>query len=795
MPGAHTQLEAIHIAGKLSLCQRWRERLLLLLLSCGLFLTAITTVGCARFREEEKKENKAPTYVPPGQTDRRIVELRFKGVEQIDEQALRDGLSNQADPGWRASDRIRKVPVLGAEPRYYNKLAWERDQERILAYYRSQGFFDATVSSRESKSEDPYGMILVVTVNEGEPTRVSNVIIEGLESTKLDVREIRGDLPLKEGNIFTQSGYLEAKATVERELKSRSYAYAQVKGRVVVDPKKRTAEISIFADPGPKTVFGEVEIQGLARVDEEYVRDAVAIRKGELYSSEDIQETQENIYDLGVFSLVTVQPEFEYGQQSDERQTGRRKGQLEEGEVGALGISEMLAQAQENAAQRSALPTEVKIVIKVKEAKNWSVRPGAGFSINSNRQDIHGAVNLQSRNFFGTLGKLEQFNTLGYALTPGIFSLNATAEDGISIDDFGYRGVYFNTQLRYSQPQLIGRKTPGFLFINVERDIQEAYIGLIPSASIGLRRPLFTRKLTGEVSYNVLYILYQAFDEQYGAELLAQGLDPNTRNPSLLLEYLEQKIIYDGRDNPLNPTKGLRAQISMQEARRYIVGGEYAFLKPRIQFDGYIPLGKNYVTALRAGGGSIYNLNEPQGDATRGIPLQSRLYAGGKGSIRSFGPRYFGFFTDDLVNPAPIGSISLIETGVEQRMRLRRNLLDVGDLWGALYLDSGTFFEQQLFFDTEANSTGSVSVDDIRGTFIHGVGLGAFWLTPIGPVRADFAYTLNNIRRDFRYTADPTVVDDPDTPRNELYTEYQYAAAVRNKLRRFDFYLGIGHSF
>ena len=794
MQGTHTQLDVSRLAMAFDTSRR-----ALLFILCGCVLAG-PVMGCARHKKQEKAEKAGPTYVPPGQTDRRIVELRFKGVEQIDEQALRDGLANQEDPGWRASDKVRKVPVLGAEPRYYNKLAWARDQERILSYYRAQGYFDAAVSSRESKSEDPYGMVLVVTVNEGEPTRVSKITIEGLDGTPLSKGDVRDDLPLQEGNVFTQQGYLETKATIERLLKSRSYAYAQVKGRVIVDPKSRTAEMTILADPGPKTVFAKIEeedIQGLSRVDRDYVMDAITIEAGKPYSSDVIQETQENIYALGVFSLVTVQPKFEYGPQDTAREPSKRKAPPKEGDVGALGISNLLNQAQEDAAQRSALPTEVKIVIKVKEAKNWSVRPGAGFSINSNRQDIHGAVNLQSRNFFGTLGKLEQFNTLGYALTPGFFSLNTNLEDGLSLDDFGYRGVYFNTQLRYSQPQLIGKKTTGFLFINVERDIQEAYIGLIPSASIGLRRPLFTRKLTGEVSYNVLYILYQAFDEQYGAELLAQGLDPNAPNPSLLLEYFEQKLIYDARDNPLNPTKGIRAQVSMQEARRYIVGGEYAFLKPRIQVEGYVPIGKkkNYVTALRAGGGSIYNLNEVQGDATRGIPLQSRFFAGGKGSLRSFGPRYFGFFTDDLVNPAPIGSITLLETGVEQRVKLRRNLLDVGDFWGALYLDSGTFFEQQLFFDTAANSNGAVGVDDIRGTFIHGVGLGAFWLTPIGPVRADFAYTLNNIQRDFRYTADPTVMDDPDTPRNELFTEYQYAAAVRNKLRRFDFYLGIGHSF
>ena len=757
------------------------------------------TLGCASAADRKAQKN-ASGYVPPGQTNRRILELRLEGVTAVDEEELREGLASQEDPGWRANGFVSRLPVLGADANYFNELAWQRDRERIINYYNAHGYFDATiVSDRVSEVEDPYGIKILARIEEGEPTRVSSIILDGLESTDIDRASLLKDLELREGEIFTEEKYKSAKDAVERIFKRRSYAYAKVKGRAIVDPQTKQARVFLFTDPGPKTIFGEVTIQGLDRVAESYVRDAVVIQDGKLFSSQDLQETQENIYDLGVFSLVTVQPEFEYDRNETQDKIAKREQERSEttepSEVGAMGISDLLGQAQDDAAKRSALPTRVKILIKVKEAKNWSVRVGAGFSINSNRQDVHVALNLQSRNFANILGKLEQFNTVGYALTPGIFSIN-TADGDLTLDDFGYRGIYFNSLLRYTQPQFLERKTTGFLLANVERDIQESYIALIPSASIGLRRQLYLRKLTGEVSYNTLFIYYQAFDAQYGEELRAQGLNPNASNPSLLLEYLEQKIIYDGRDSPLNPTSGVRAQVSMQEARRYIVGGEYAFLKPRVQVDGYLPVGKRFVTAARAGAGSIYNTNKPEDNGeTKGIPLLSRLYGGGKGSVRSFGPRYFGFFTDDVVNPTPIGSITLVEAGIEQRMRLKRNLLDVGDLWGALYLDSGTFFEQQLFADTNANDAGTVGFKELSGSFIHGLGLGTYWLTPIGPVRADFAYTLNNIRRDFRFAGDPTVVDDPDTPRNELYSEYQYRAAVREKVRRFDFYLGIGHSF
>lgn len=767
---------------------------------------ALSAAACAQDKNQRR-------YTPPGQTEHRVETLAFRAVDpedpskkrklqRVNEAELREGLATQEDPGWRAWKVIQPIPILGAEPSYYNTVAWERDEKRILTFYRARGYYNAEiVEVRRPLAKEGEGQELLVIIDEGEPTRVRSLRFEGLAETGIEPRAILEGLSIYEGNIFTVASYQQSKYAIERKLRDRSYAYARVRGRVVVDPRTQVADVVFFIDSGPRATFGDVVIEGLDRVDEEYVRDALMLERGQLYSADALQKTQESIYDLGVFSLVTVQPAFRRdGKNNEEDPTDEvvPRATGDEGDAaapGALGISELLGKAQEDAAERTSLPREVKILVRVKEAKNWSVQVGAGFAINSTRQDVHAALNLRSRNFFGTLGKLEQFNTFGYALTPGIFQVSAAQPSQLSLDDFGNRGVYFQTQLRYTQPQLFERRTTGFLQGNVERDIQENYIGLIPSASIGLRRPLFTRRLTAEISYNIQYTRYQSFTPDYGDELRAQGLDPNVARPSLLLEYLEQKLIYDGRDSPLNPTRGIRAQLSVQEARSYLAGGEFSFIKPRLQLDGYVPfeLNTKYVTAARAGIGSIYNTNDPA--EGKGIPLQNRLFAGGKGSVRSFGPRYFGFFTEDLVDPGPIGSITLFEWSVEQRFQMARNLLGVGALWGAVYWDSGTFYEQQLVLDTAANTSGTIGFGELNDDLINSLGAGIYWLTPVGPVRADLAFTLTNLSEDFRYTADPTVVDDLDTPINEARLDERYAAAVQNKLRGFDFYIGIGHSF
>lgn len=750
-----------------TIARAWLQTWLL----CALF--GVASFGCARQAQDKLQ------YIPPGQTELRVKVFAFQGVEQVDEQELRDGLATKTDPGFRAADKVQPIPFLGKEPSYFNYVEWERDLERIITFYKRKGFFNAKIVSQNlNQSQGTNTISISLRIKEGEPTRVVDLDFEGLPDDAPNGRKLLDGQPVIEGNIFTEDNYLRAKSTMEKKLRERSYAYARVRGRVLIDAKKNTARITFFVDAGPRAVFGGYKIEPSHLAGESYIEDAIAFEQGQEYSAEKLSKTQEALYDLGIYSLVTVQPDFDAQEIADtallETPDDTQQG------PGALGISDLLNQAQDDAAKRTQLPSEVPIIIRVKEAKVWSVRVGSGFSLSSTRQDIHGALNISNRNILGSLGKFDQFNTVGYAVTPGILSQLGQGE-GLALDPSGFRGIFFESLFRFSKPQFIERRTTGFAQLNVERDIQINYIGIIPSASIGARRPLWSKRLNLELSANVLFTSYSKFTDDYLDELRKQGLDANDSTPSLFLEYFEQKLIYDGRDNPIDPRRGWRAQLSMQEAGQF-VRGEYAYIKPSLEFDAYLSytLRHPQVTAFRFSASSIYN-KDAVDDAgnQRGIPLISKNYGGGRGSLRGMGSRYLGYFTDDEEDPGPIGANTMVEIGIEQRRRLMRNLLDLGELWGALYVDAGSFSDAQLYIDTAANSEGVTNIQDLGTTLIYGAGAGVYWLTPIGPLRVDVATNVTDLDNDERYT--PAAVN--------------LIRSTRGVLGFFSLYMGIGHSF
>ena len=739
----------------------------------------LATVGCASQEQARRKV----TYVPAGQTDQLMRSFELVGVEAVDEEELRAGLYTQVDPGWRAN--VEWIPFIGAEHDYYNELEFQRDLVRISTYYRSRGYFDAKVAAITNNKTRDGGRAIRLTIKEGEPSRIRSVRIEGLDRELSARGDLLEGLPLAEGAVFTERGWNVLKASVKRAMQQRSFAYADVSGRAIVRPASRSVDIVLFVDSGPRARLGEVTIEGLPEnVEEAYVRDAITFSANEPYSADALTRTKDAIYELGVFSLVNVQPEFNV-RESDEPSEVEIAAEIVEDRAevalpsnlpGALGISRLVEVARAQAERRARLDPVVPVVIQLKPAKNWSARVGGGVAVDSTRQDIHLGANISSRNFFNTLGKLENINTVGYAWTPGVINLFNDEDDGFTL---GNNGFIFSSSLSYEQPQFLERRTRGFLNVRVARDVQERFVSLEPTGSIGLRRP-FLDLFTLEISYGSSFLLYQDVEDDFRDELRDRGLDADTESPSQLLEFLDLRFTIDRRDNPINPTSGFRVELGLQRAGSYLLGGDSSYFRPRINLEGYLPFdlgGALFVSAARGRITSIYDLN-PSGSQI-GVPVSSRINAGGSGSMRSFGSRYFGFFTDDPDNPGPIGSISVFEASVEQRARIARNVFGVGDVWFAAFLDAGTFYEEQLALDSGANSAGTVGFSRIPGDLIYGVGGGMWWVTPIGPVRFDVAWTLDDLAADPRFSR-PEVL----------------AKAESNIFLGIDnFFLGIGHSF
>ena len=758
----------------------------------ALFCVLSLSTGCATAPDQSDGG-----YINPGTTDLVVERLEIRGVESVSERELRGGLATLEDPGFRA--RIPWFPIIGAERRYFNRFAWNQDRERIVAYYRQQGFYDAQIVS-ESVIEDPEaGTVRIrVTIDEGEPTQTTSIDIHGLVEDVTPGREtLLSGLPLSEDDIFVEASYRRTRDSLQSRLRDAGHAYATVTGRVFIDPEDHTAEVFFFAEPGPQTTIGPVYIFGLEDIQEDWVRRAMDLRQGERYSPATLRRAQEDIYDLGVFGMVTVLPAHEARDMAFETRGERRRMEriLDEHDMPAtpeeeeefepdpdihiapeeddspFGISHILSAAQEHAEARSRLAPEVPIVIRVQEATGYNVRVGAGTALETSRQDVRGILNWSSRNFLGGLRRLEHFNAVGYAWSPNVASpLN--------------RGVILSSELRFQQPQFFERRTNLRLRAALERDVREGFSVWSPSTRIGVDRP-FGRYFHVELSYNLAYFNYfdltgafEREDTEFGREFQSE----------FILEHFEQSLTYDRRNDLLNPTAGYMLDLTLQQAGNYVIGGEFDFFKPVVSAEAYVPTDffTRSLVALRGRIGSAYNVGRDEP-----VPLQSRLFSGGPDGMRSFGRRRLSLYTDSG-DPVPIGGSTQAEVSIEPRFRLVADLLDIGDLWGAVFLDSATVLRSQFLFETEPNTLGTADFEDVRTSLLYGLGTGLWWNTPVGPVRLDFAYTLSDITEDrrFRRCENPENYNTPQCDFVPLEDD-----PIQDIILGYGVYLSIGHSF
>lgn len=206
-------------------------------------------------------------------------------------------------------------------------------------------------------------------------------------------------------------------------------------------------------------------------------------------------------------------------------------------------------------------------------------------------------------------------------------------------------------------------------------------------------------------------------DPELYSDLIALGLDPTTGTQEGTLSALGFDLQRSTADNVLNARRGYQLALHAEEAGRLLPG---TFNYAAFSADGrhYLPLGERLVLAHRVQVGSINAL----GDVAANVPFSKKYFLGGATSIRGWG-RY-------EVSPLggsglPIGGNSMFAFSSEAR-------LSFGGSFGAVaFLDAGNVWAGD--FDVKLN--------DLR----YAVGPGLRYQTPIGPIRLDVGYQLNEI--------------------------------------------------
>lgn len=313
----------------------------------------------------------------------------------------------------------------------------KRDRERLIQLYQEHGYFQAQVSAKVDKNQTKRTVKVVFEANEGEPVKIEKVELSILpkELEAFWRPQLIAKLPIKAGEQFQLAKYQEAKRTLGALLADDAHPLNKVVGQVRVYPHKKSAEVILRAELGPRVLFGPVRVEGAEDIDRDYILKVKTFVRGQPFSGKVLEQTQSALLDTGFFSAVNPEPMYDEMHED-----------------------------------------QVPIRLQVTERDSHSVRLGVGWGT----EDLLRLRILQvNRNMFGwnetfTIeGKLSSIyqGLVGSVKIPFIFNLhtNMLLSGGLQQED---NEAYENQRLFVSPilEYLLAGKWRFFIGYNVERD-------------------------------------------------------------------------------------------------------------------------------------------------------------------------------------------------------------------------------------------------------------------------------------------------------------------------------------
>jgi outer membrane protein insertion porin family len=596
----------------------------------------------------------------------RILFVGNKGVASGDLKAR----MKTREPGFFS---VFRKPVL-------DERQLRRDVAALQAYYHSIGYPDAVVSlDRVELLENRRFADIHISITEGEPNLVSAVEFQG--NLIVEEKDLRKDLLLEPGAPYNASLLETDIYTIRGKYFDEGYLAVTIADSVRIENRK--VDIRFYINPRQQLHVGTVSIDGNEEVRTGVIKSEITVKTGEVCRYKKVLETERNLFETGLFSVVDVVPEHV-----------------------------------------DTLTNVVDIHIRVRERKESWIEAGFGVG------------NVLGSRVFAEWGTRNVAGTGRTVRLKATYAFDLFSGDEIDPNKFHVTNTYYRYDAIYQQRRVFGLKLPSGLnaydeFDKTVPDLEVKTLGVALSVSHEYGRIReFGREglLVGSFSVEDIH-RKQRFAETDSVA--------DTKSRSNILGASASR---DTRDFVLNPTVGSYRVLSSQIAGG-ILGGQNDFYTLESSYQHYYGVGrvreteKHFVRQsvfawrLRAGFADSYGRSSE-------VPVENRYFLGGANSVRGYEESGLGPHNGE----SPTGGDFMLLANVEVRYPLpffwRWNFtgaffLDSGNVWADIGDVSGSDFR----FTSGIYETG---VNDYR----YGTGVGIRYNTPIGPIRLDWGFPL-----------------------------------------------------
>jgi len=644
----------------------------------------------------------AITYVIDAGARHKLVKLEIEGNHYFDTALLRSRMQVQSSSRLFARGRYSQSLLTG-------------DLRGIENLYKANGFQDVHITSEvmddyEGREND---LAIKITVAEGQQTLVGAFHMEGNHTFSED--SLRNEISTAVGQPFSEYNISQDRDNLLNYYFNRGFPGATFEASATPEPDNpKRMEVTFTIKEGDRVSVDQVVVSGLHYTRPYVVQRELQVSPGDPLSEIDVLQTQQHLYDLGIFSQVDV---------ATQNPNGR--------------------------------DMEKSVLVDVQEAKRYTFLYGFGLEFQTGQP-----TEIGTNRALGQTG-------VSPRVSLDITRLNFRGRDHTitfraDVGSLQQRGL-----VSYVAPRLLGSikwKLSFTAFYDNTLDVttftSQRLEGSVQAAQMINK--------TSTMDYSFTYRRVKASEIQISpAEIPLLSLPVRVGEPGL-------SYIRNTRDNDLETTKGMYIAANAGVASSYF-GSEASFSRLLIQNSTYHAFGKNrarerkFVIARSTtvgvenafGNTSILPPGQPCpgvaqtvcADVTV-IPLAERFLSGGGNSLRGFGLNQAG--PRDPVTGFPLGGSALFINNVELRMPPVTLPYVQDNMSFAIFEDAGNVFtDSRIMLDNLLRwrqKNPSVCLQEPSGTsgtfcdfsyVSQAVGVGVRYKTPIGPVRFDFGYNLN----------------------------------------------------
>jgi outer membrane protein insertion porin family len=222
------------------------------------------------------------------------------------------------------------------------------------------------------------------------------------------------------------------------------------------------------------------------------------------------------------------------------------------------------------------------------------------------------------------------------------------------------------------------------------------------------------------VSENVMFLASLKWAETTLIDLQIEPNEVDRQFSPYSVTSLTGSFIWDNRNDPINPHRGSFLSLALEKAFP-LLEDESNYIKTFIRNQHYVSILSdvlfNMTFRLGFGGGEM------------NIPIHERFFAGGSNSFR--GERFDELGPVDEVSGNPVGGEALLLLNFEVTFPI---FSAFKDLRGTFFYDVGNVFER---------------IEDIALISMqNAVGFGIRYRTPLGPIRLELGWNLNDPREE-----------------------------------------------